>query len=97
MESAASCLEKILKYKNLIIGIQLGWNVKAKVILVIIGATGTISESLRQYLSNIPEKHEIKELTKNSHIGHCKHAAESTNVKLQNVYRGHLHYVNHIL
>jgi hypothetical protein len=49
--------EEILKYKNIIIGIQLGWNVKAKVILVIIGATGTISESLRQYLSNILGKH----------------------------------------
>ena len=30
------------------------WNEKAKVIPVIIGATGTISKSLRQYLSNIP-------------------------------------------
>jgi hypothetical protein len=38
------------------------WNVKAKVILVIIGMTGTILKSLRQYLSNIPGKHEIKEL-----------------------------------
>jgi hypothetical protein len=27
----------------------------------IIGATGTISKSLRQYLSNIPGKHEIEE------------------------------------
>jgi hypothetical protein len=37
------------------------WNVKAKVILVRIGATGTISKSLRQNLSNLPVKHEIKE------------------------------------
>jgi len=27
---------------------------------VIIGATGTISNSVRHYLNNIPEKHEIK-------------------------------------
>jgi len=35
------------------------WNVKAKVMAVIIVATGTISESFRQFLSNIPGKHEI--------------------------------------
>ena len=54
--------EKILKYKDLKTEIQHMWNVKAKLIPVIIGATGTISKSLRQYLSNIPVKHEIKEL-----------------------------------
>jgi hypothetical protein len=31
---------------------------------IIIGATGTISKSPRQYLSNIPGKDEIKELQK---------------------------------
>ena len=31
---------------------------------VIIGATGTISKSIIQYLSNIPGKHEIKEMQK---------------------------------
>ena len=46
--------KKILKYKYLITEIQRMWNVKAKVIAVIIGATGTISKSLRQYLCNIP-------------------------------------------
>ena len=71
MESAVSCLEseKILKYKNLIIRIQLMWNVKGKVILVIIGSTGTISESLRHYLSNMPGKHKIKELQKTAVLG----------------------------
>jgi len=38
------------------------WNVKAKLIPVIIGMTGTISKLLRRYLSNIPGKHEIKAL-----------------------------------
>ena len=46
--------------KDLIIEIQCMWNVKVKVRPVIIGATGTISKSLRQYLSNIPEEHKIK-------------------------------------
>jgi len=46
--------EKILKYKDLRIEIQRMWNVKTKVIPVIIGANGTISKSLRKYVSNIP-------------------------------------------
>ena len=54
--------EKFSTYKDPIIEIQRMWNEKAKVIPVIIGTTETISKSLRQYLNNIPEKHEIKEL-----------------------------------
>ena len=38
------------------------WNVKAKMMPVIIRTTGTFSKSLRQYLSNIPGKHASKEL-----------------------------------
>jgi hypothetical protein len=38
------------------------WNVKAKVIPIITEANGTISKSLRQYLRNIPGKHEIREV-----------------------------------
>jgi hypothetical protein len=37
------------------------WNVNAKVIPVKIGATGTISESFGQNVSNAPGKQEIKE------------------------------------
>ena len=40
------------------------WNVEAKMIPVIRGATGAISKSLRQYLSNIPGKHEVKGIKK---------------------------------
>jgi len=43
--------------KFLIIEIQLTWNLKTKVMSVIIGAIGTTSKSLRQYLSNIPGEH----------------------------------------
>jgi hypothetical protein len=55
---------KILKYKDLTTEIQRMWNVKTKVIPVIIGVNGTISESFRKYVSNIPGKHEVTELQK---------------------------------
>jgi hypothetical protein len=54
--------ENILKYKDLTTEIQRMWNVKTRVIPVIIGATGTISKSLRKYVSTIPGNHEVKEL-----------------------------------
>ena len=56
--------EKILKYKDRTIEIQRMWNVKTKVIPVIIGATGTVSKSFRKYVSNIPGNHEVEELQK---------------------------------
>jgi len=40
-----------------------------KVMPVIIGATGTISWSFRKYVSNIPGKHEVKELQKTAILG----------------------------
>ena len=61
--------EKILKYKELTIEIQRMWNIKTKVIPVIIGATGTISKTFRKYVSNIPGKHEVKELQKTTILG----------------------------
>jgi hypothetical protein len=61
--------EKILKYKDLRIEIQRMWNVKARVIPVIIGATGTISKSLRKYVKSIPGKHEVRELQKTAILG----------------------------
>jgi hypothetical protein len=62
--------EKILKYKDLTIEIQRMWNVKTKVIPLIIGATGTISsKSFRKYVSNIPGNHEVKELQKTAILG----------------------------
>jgi hypothetical protein len=53
------------------------WNVKTRVIPVIIGATGgTISKSFRKHVSTIPGNHEVKELQKTAilgtaHIGKC--------------------------
>jgi RNase P/RNase MRP subunit POP5 len=40
------------------------WNVKARVIPVIIGASGTISKSFRKYVSSIPGNQEVRELQK---------------------------------
>jgi hypothetical protein len=56
--------EKILKYKEPVIEIELMWNVKAKVMPVVTGTTGASSKSLRQHLSNITRQREIKELQK---------------------------------
>ena len=61
--------ENILKYKDLTTEIQRMWNVKTNVMPVIIGETGTISQSFRKYLSNIRGKHEIKELQKTAILG----------------------------
>jgi len=61
--------EKILKFKDLTIEIERMWNVKTNVIPVITGATGTISKSFREYVSNIRGKHEVKELQKTAILG----------------------------
>jgi hypothetical protein len=44
-------------------------SVEVEVLPGIIGATGTISQLHRQYLSNITGKHEIKELRKTAVLG----------------------------
>jgi hypothetical protein len=45
------------------------WNVKTRVIPVIIGVTGTISKSFRKCVSNIPGNHEVRELQKTAILG----------------------------
>jgi hypothetical protein len=45
------------------------WNVKTKVIPVIIGATGTIRKSSIKFLSNIPGRHKVKESQKAAILG----------------------------
>ena len=61
--------EKILKYKDLTMEIQRMWNVKARLIPLVTGATGTISKSFRKYVSNIPGNRDVKELQKTAILG----------------------------
>ena len=46
-------LEKITKYQDLRLQVQKLWNVKATVIPVVVGALGTVSEELENYLKAI--------------------------------------------
>jgi hypothetical protein len=71
-------IEKILKYKDNRSPVHVECESKSETDNN--GATGTISKS-RQFLSNIPGEHEIKELPKSSHIRHCTHTAECADVK----------------
>jgi hypothetical protein len=58
-----------IQYKTITIqNINNKRNVKTKMISLIIVATGTISKSLRHYLSNIPGNHEKKNILGNAHI-----------------------------
>jgi hypothetical protein len=65
------------------------------VIPAVIWATGTISESIRKYLSNIPAKHDIEELQKTVVLGTAHILAESTDVKLQTQSSLKEHYMYH--
>jgi hypothetical protein len=73
--------ENILKYKDLTIEIQRMWNVKARVIPVIIGATGTSLKIIQKIREQHSRKPRSQRTTENSHIGHCTHTSESANVK----------------
>jgi hypothetical protein len=48
------------------------WNVKTRVIPVIIGATGTISKSFRKYVSSILGNHEVREQQKTDILGSAR-------------------------
>ena len=45
------------------------WNVRTKLMPVIIGATGNVSTSFRKYVSNISGKHKVKKLQKTAILG----------------------------
>jgi len=72
--------------------IQRMLNVKTKVIPAITGGAWNHFKVTETNLSNIPGKHEIKELQKkkkkNIHIGRCTHTAGSADRKVQNIIHG---------
>jgi hypothetical protein len=78
--------EKILKYEDLTTVIQHMCTVIAKVILVIILATGTISNHSDNTSATYQERTKLKNCKKKSCTGHCTHTMESANVKLQNIF-----------
>jgi hypothetical protein len=61
--------EKRLKHKSLCIEIQRMWNLKCTIILVIIGATGIVTRSLRKNLEAVPGKHSTDSLKKTAMLG----------------------------
>jgi hypothetical protein len=61
--------EKILKYKDLLIEIQIMRKMKTEIIPINIRATGTVSKSLEKYLANIPGEHDVRELQKTATLG----------------------------
>jgi hypothetical protein len=67
---------------DLPIEIQRMWNVKTRVIPLINGATGTISKSLRKYVSTIPGNHDVRELQKTAVLGTAHVLRESADVKV---------------
>lgn len=61
--------EKITKYKDLQIEVQRMWNVKAKVIPVVIGSLGTIKKGFHKHLEQIPGKPAAYEVQKIALLG----------------------------
>jgi hypothetical protein len=61
------------------------WNVKAKIISVIAGASGTISKSFTKYLNSIPGRGDDKKLQKTALLStaHQLRNVGCTNVTLQ--------------
>ena len=57
------------------------WNVKTKVIPVIIGVTGDYFKVIQKIREQHTRKTCSQGTTDNSHIGHCTHTSESTCIK----------------
>ena len=75
--------EKKLKYKSLCIAMQRMWNLKCKIVPVIIGATGIVTRSLKKNLETIPGKHSIDSLQKTAILGTSHKYGKYSSVKLE--------------
>ena len=61
--------EKKLKFKSLCIEAQRMWNLKCKIMLVIIGTTGIVRNVLRKNFGARPVKHSVVSLQKTAILG----------------------------
>ena len=61
--------EKITKYQDLKIELQRMWNVKARVVPVVVGALGATSPGIEKHLDNIPGKQDVRPLLKSALLG----------------------------
>ena len=75
--------EKKLKYKSLGIEIERMWNLKCMIIPVIIGATGTVTRSLKKNLQAIPGTLSIDSLQKTAILGTSHILRKHYSVKLE--------------
>ena len=64
--------EKILKYQDLRIELQKLWNIKLKVIPVVIGSLDAYTGNLMSYLTEIPGSHRLEELLKSALLGSAR-------------------------
>ena len=70
--------EKRLKYKDLQIGISRMWNVKTKVVAVVVGALGTMSDNFNKEIELIPGKPSAEDVQNIALNGNCICSKECT-------------------
>ena len=61
--------EKILKYQDLRIELQKLWNIKFKVVPVVVGLLGSYTTNLLCHLEALPGSHKLDQLLKSALLG----------------------------